>query len=175
MPAAAPSLPSHAAETLAALGLRIRAARKAEGLAAASVAEAAGMSRVTLTRIERGEPSVTIGAYVGVIAALGLELRVAGPDAFDNAAIGSEATARVTGDARATGDAPARATGAADRIRIADYPQLAAVSWHVPGLTELTVQEARGIYERHWRHVDTASIGPSEAALLARLGLPVTG
>ncbi len=167
MPAAAPSLPSHAAETLAALGLRIRAARKAEGLAAASVAEAAGMSRVTLTRIERGEPSVTIGAYVGVIAALGLELRVAGPDAFDNAAIGSEATARVTGDARAT--------GAADRIRIADYPQLAAVSWHVPGLTELTVQEARGIYERHWRHVDTASIGPSEAALLARLGLPVTG
>jgi transcriptional regulator with XRE-family HTH domain len=139
---------------LEALGRRIRDTRKAAKLAASSVAEAAGMSRVTLSRIERGEPSVTMGAYLGVITALGLDLRLADPRSIDE----------VKPRAKTSTTQP-------DRIRIADYPQLASVAWHVPGLTELTADEARGIYERHWRYLDPASIGPAEARLLARLGL----
>ena len=41
-----------------------------------TTAEAAGLSRVTLHRIERGEPAVTIGAYLNVITALGRHLDI---------------------------------------------------------------------------------------------------
>ena len=153
MPARAPPLPDRATLVLRTLGRRIRESRKASGLAATSVAEAAGMSRVTLSRIERGEPSVTMGAYLNAAIALGLDLHLAEP-----------ATAHAVASTRDAGSPP-------DRIRIADYPQLASVAWHVPGLTELTADEARGIYERHWRHLDPAAIGQDEARLLARLGL----
>lgn len=166
MPSKAPALPKRIESDLEALGRRIRGARKAARISAASAAEAAGMSRVTLTRIERGEPSVTMGAYLGAIAALGLDLRVIepqprSPDPSESA----RASARASGRAHTQADA--------DRIRIVDFPQLASVAWHVPGLEELTAEEARGIYERHWRHLDPAAIGPAEARLMARLGLPV--
>jgi transcriptional regulator with XRE-family HTH domain len=154
VPSKPPPLPDRIATDLEALGHRIRSVRKAAGLAAASVAEAAGMSRVTVARIERGEPSVTMGAYLGVIAALGLDLRLVDPYSSDAAQPGAKTS-----------------TAQPDRICIADYPQLASVAWHVPGLVELTADEARGIYERHWRYLDPASIGPAEARLLARLGL----
>ena len=65
MPARSPLVAAPAATKLAALGERIRARRKALQVSAVDAAEAAGMSRVTLQRIERGEPSVTMGAYIG--------------------------------------------------------------------------------------------------------------
>ena len=37
------------------------------------------MSRVTLQRIERGEPLVTMGAYIGAATAVGLELELVDP------------------------------------------------------------------------------------------------
>lgn len=37
------------------------------------------MSRPTLYRIEHGEPSVTMGAYLAAIAAVGLELHLTDP------------------------------------------------------------------------------------------------
>jgi transcriptional regulator with XRE-family HTH domain len=157
MPSTAPTLPRPAADRLKALGLSIRQARLAAGVSAASGGEAAGMSRVTLTRIERGEPSVTMGAYLGLMAALGLALTVG-----DAALPGHRSTT-----------AERDTSGPSDPIRIADYPQLAAVAWHVPGLEELTPEEARGIYERHWRHVDVGAIGPAEARLIRQLGLVV--
>ncbi|MFG6415730.1 helix-turn-helix domain-containing protein [Roseateles sp. DC23W] len=43
------------------LGARIRAQRQRQRVSATHAAEAAGLSRVTLHRIERGEPSVTMG------------------------------------------------------------------------------------------------------------------
>lgn len=157
MPSAAPCLPDAVADRLKALGLRIRQARLASKVSAASAAEAAGMSRVTLTRIERGEPSVTMGAYLGLMAALGLGFAVGDAAPPDLPSAPAE---------RNTSVPPAV-------IRIADYPQLSAVAWHVPGLEELTPAEARGIYERHWRHVDAGAIGPAEARLIRQLGLVV--
>ena len=74
MPATAPLLPIHAAEELARLGERLRRQRKQQRVSAVTAAEAAGMSRVTLHRIERGEPSVTIGAWLAAAQALGLRL-----------------------------------------------------------------------------------------------------
>ena len=62
MPAKPPKAPTVAAEKLALLGQQIRAHRKSLRVSATATAEAAGMSRVTLHRIERGEPSVTMGA-----------------------------------------------------------------------------------------------------------------
>ena len=61
MPAKAPPTGDLVAARLASLGQRIRARRKQHKVTATTAAEAAGMSRVTLHRIERGEPSVTMG------------------------------------------------------------------------------------------------------------------
>ncbi len=76
MPSPAPTIASNAADTLSALGKQIRAHRKALRISATSTAEAAGISRVTLHRIENGELSVTMGAYLNAIAALGLNFGI---------------------------------------------------------------------------------------------------
>ena len=56
------------------LGAQITARRKVLRIRAQICAEVAGISRVTLHRIEKGEPSVNIGAYMQVCEALGLRL-----------------------------------------------------------------------------------------------------
>lgn len=78
-----PPLPS-VSRALAELGENIRLARVRRRLSAALVAERAGMSRPTLRAVERGEPSVTLGAVANVLHTLGLEgdlARVARDDA----------------------------------------------------------------------------------------------
>lgn len=65
---------------LTALGQKIRSQRKALRITATATAEAAGMSRVTLYRIEKGEASVTIGAYLNAMAALGLDFDITPTD-----------------------------------------------------------------------------------------------
>jgi transcriptional regulator with XRE-family HTH domain len=76
MPSSAPILSGPAAKLLKALGEQVRAHRKALGVSATVTAEAAGLSRVTLHRIEKGEPAVTMGAYLNAMSALGLALGV---------------------------------------------------------------------------------------------------
>ncbi|MEC9487464.1 MAG: helix-turn-helix transcriptional regulator [Prosthecochloris sp.] len=54
------------------LGANIREARVRRKLPMSVVAERAGTSRPTLSRLEKGEPSVSIGIYAAVLQALGL-------------------------------------------------------------------------------------------------------
>lgn len=135
---------------LAALGQGIRARRKALRVSATSAAQAAGMSRVTWHRIEHGEPSVTMGAYLNALNTLGLDLVVgiAAPEVVPGAP-------------------PPPALP--ERIRLGDYPQLRRLAWHAPGVAELTPDEALSLYERNWRHLDREHMTPRERDLLEAL------
>lgn len=156
MPARTPIIASTVANKLIAMGKQIRAHRKVLRISATTAAESAGMSRVTLHRIENGEPSVTMGAYLNVMAALGMNFDIIKP---------SDLAADRPDDDR-KGLIPAR-------IRLADYPQLKKLAWQVHGTDELTPVEALGIYERNWRHADLQAMEPREQQLVdaLRLGL----
>ena len=52
------------------LGARLRRARVERGLTTSQMAERAGISRMTLSAIEAGEPTPTIGSYVRVMSVL---------------------------------------------------------------------------------------------------------
>lgn len=74
-------------KVLSQMGEQIRLARLRRELSSELVAERAGVSRQTVTAVEKGSPSVSMGAYVAVLHALGgLEqdlLLVAKDDEFD--------------------------------------------------------------------------------------------
>lgn len=55
------------------LGENLRLARLRRRLSATQIAERAGITRTTLRSIERGDPSVSFGAYASVLFCLGLE------------------------------------------------------------------------------------------------------
>jgi transcriptional regulator with XRE-family HTH domain len=114
-------------------------------VSAIAAAESAGLSRVTLHRIERGEASVTMGAYFSVAAVLGLEFALVDPSV------------------------PRAALALPDRIRIADYPALRRLAWQMSEDTELTPQAALNLYERNWRHVDRDSLSASERSFVRQL------
>jgi len=156
MPAAAPDLTPKSEANLAAIAAAVKQQRKHLGISAVAAAEAAGISRVTLHRIEKGEPAVTMGAYLRVMAALGLHLSASPPKAADIA------------ETDRRGWLPAR-------IRIADYPWLKQLAWQVHGPQELTPREAFGIYERNGRHLDAASLSDAERDLIDALRLALGG
>ncbi|MCL2161112.1 MAG: helix-turn-helix domain-containing protein [Betaproteobacteria bacterium] len=54
-------------------GERLRLARLRRRYTAALVAERAGVSRMTLSRVEQGSPAVTLGVYLRVLSVLNLE------------------------------------------------------------------------------------------------------
>lgn len=54
------------------LGENIKLARKRRGYTQILISERTGISRLTIRRIEKGEPSVSIGHYLAVVAVLGL-------------------------------------------------------------------------------------------------------
>ncbi|MXV13785.1 helix-turn-helix domain-containing protein [Hufsiella ginkgonis] len=55
------------------LGENIKLARLRRKISTTQLAERAGISRATLWQIERGTPSVNMGAYFQVLFSLGLE------------------------------------------------------------------------------------------------------
>ena len=152
MPSKSPTNPEQCTAQLQALGEQIRARRKALRLSATVTAEAAGLSRVTLHRIEKGEPSVTMGAWCNAMAALGMDLQ---------AHTGTQEPAAT----------PDRTRWIPARVALADYPQLRALAWQVHGTDTLTPAEALGIYERNARHLDMEAMTPHEKALLDALRL----
>jgi transcriptional regulator with XRE-family HTH domain len=160
MTSKSPSTDLHCATQLQALGAQIRAQRKALRLSATVTAEAAGVSRVTLHRIEKGEASVTIGAWCNALVSLGLSLQ-----------------ARSATDARADNDGQRtdRVGWIPARVALADYPQLRSLAWQVHGTDTLTPIEALGIYERNARHLDLQAMSADEQALLQALRLALSG
>ena len=147
MPAKGPAVAPVAAAQLRELGARLRGRRKQLGVNATTTAEAAGLSRVTLYRIELGEPSVAMGAYLAVVSALGLRLELA-----------------------VAGEKPRPDRSALPKtIKLAAYPQLQRLAWQLKGRTTLSPEEALGLYERNWRHVDPPRLKARERALLEAL------
>jgi transcriptional regulator with XRE-family HTH domain len=145
MPATAPPVAPAEQKRLAQLGERIRVARKRQRVTAVAAAEAAGISRVTLHRIERGEPTVAMGAWVAAAAALGLVL-----DLLDaHAAVQPKKLPK--------------------KIRLRDYPELKKLAWQLHGVDEIAPREALELYERNWRHVDHAALSEKEASLIDAL------
>jgi len=55
------------------LGERIKLARRRRKLSTLVVSQRAGISRTTVYKVEAGEPGVTLGTYLRVLATLGLD------------------------------------------------------------------------------------------------------
>jgi len=164
MPAKPTPLPKAEEQLLAEFGERLRNARLRRKLTASAVAADAGVTRVTLHRAERGEPAITAGTLIKLMGALDL--------ASDFALLARDDKAgRLIQDRQLPPRRTRAATGRPpQRIRIDRYPQLQSIAWHLdPATTELAPEEAFALYERQWRHVDQAAMGPKEAALLKRL------
>lgn len=143
-----PSKTTHPRATqLQALGQQLRARRKALRVSSTAAAEAAGVSRVTLHRIEKGEPSVAGGAWAQAMAALGMVLQARNtedPTSADN-----------------QGNPANMAEWIPVRVHLQSYPQLKALAWQVHGTDTLSPAEAWGIYERNARHLDMAAMSPA--------------
>jgi transcriptional regulator with XRE-family HTH domain len=131
------------------LGAQITARRKVLKVRAQICAEVAGISRVTLHRIEKGEPTVSIGAYLQVCEALGLQLTLSPSSEQD-------------------GDDKLR-DQEMPYIRIKDYPQLKALAWQLKDDEYITEAEAMAIYGRNKRFLDLNQIQASERKLMERL------
>jgi transcriptional regulator with XRE-family HTH domain len=71
------SLPIPVKRALHTLGSDLRDARRRRRLPMALLAERALLSRTTLTKIERGDPGVSVGAYATVLFVLGMADRFA--------------------------------------------------------------------------------------------------
>lgn len=157
MPAHTPAITSTTADKLIVLGKQIRAHRKALRISATTVAEAAGMSRVTLHRIENGEPSVTMGAYLNAMEALNMNFGFAKTTELSASELNIDHKGWI----------PAR-------IHLSDYPQLKQLAWQVHGTDELSPIEALSIYERNWRHIDGQSLEPREQQLVEALRIALS-
>ena len=73
MPRKPPGVFPQEQRLLSQLGERLRLARKRRKLSNAVVAQRAGVSRTTVYKVEAGNPGATLGAYMRVLAVLGLE------------------------------------------------------------------------------------------------------
>jgi DNA-binding XRE family transcriptional regulator len=149
MPANIPHLTTEALQSrVKALAQQMRQRRKVLGVTTQNAAAAAGMSRDTWYRMERGEITVTIGAWFNALAALGLRFGI-GLEEPDTGLMATDAIPLAIG--------------------FADYPQLAALAWQMGDKVVLTPREAFDVYERNARHMDMAALTREEKALIENL------
>lgn len=66
-------LPRKVLTELQTMGIQIKLARKRRRLSLAAVCERSQCTQLTLMRVEKGEPTVSIGIYARVLYALGLD------------------------------------------------------------------------------------------------------
>lgn len=153
MPSKNPSISEPSQELLIAIGASLKDRRRQLGVSAAVAAESAGMSRVTLHRVESGAASVTVGTLVNAVEAMGLHLQLT--------------------DARPqqkeSGAEEAVNTETPENVRVGDYPLLSAAAWQLDADSRLGGFEALRTYERNWRHLDHAAMGDKEKALIQAL------
>ncbi len=128
------------------LGATFRARRKALGVTAVAAADAAGVSRITWYRMEKGEPTVTLGAWANAAHVLGLDWP------------------GLPADGQGTG-IPAAGRWLPLDIALDEYPQLRRVAWSVTGRATLAPREAWAFYQRHAADLDPAAMPPRERAL----------
>lgn len=131
-------------DKLSRLGARLRAVRKQQKVSAVAASEAAGISRVTLYRIEQGEPTVAVGAWMAAAEAIGLTLDLVDPGAPE-------------------------APSAPAFVDPRDYPQLSQLAWQLQGVEKLPAREALALYERNWRHLEAAKLTAEERELIESL------
>lgn len=134
------------------LGQHLRRIRREKKVTESALAEAAGVSRATLNRIEQGETGVAIGSWTAVAAALGLTLELSAATDRD----------QVPGSSL-------------EAIRLADYPQLSKLAWHLHGVEAITPAEALQLYEGNWRHVDKDLLTLREVGLIDQLSRVLGG
>lgn len=158
MPSRSPPVNQAAREILENIAHSIRVRRQLLGISTVVAAHAADISRVTWHRIEKAEPSVTIGAYAGALAALGLDL-----DAKPTVVTVQKVLAPVLPAGRVNAESlPAM-------IPIQKFRQLRQLAWHVKDDFELTPEEAFGLYDRYRRYLDMDQMDPDERSLLQAL------
>lgn len=146
MPAKSPSPTKKIEQTLKELGQRIRSQRKKLKISSTVTAEAAEVSRMTLYRIEKGEVSVTIGAYLSVVRALGLQIEIVDP-------LQKKSSQK----------------NLPSKIAVSKFKELKKLAWQLKADAQLTPQEALSLYERNWRHVDFKAMSPQEKKFLGSL------
>lgn len=140
--------------SLVRLGGQITARRKILKVRAQSCADAAGISRVTLHRVEKGEASVNMGAYIQVCEVLGLHLALL-----------------PLGNQNSLGRVEQNPEAEIPHLRIKDYPQLKALAWQLSEEEYLTDAEAISIYERNKRFLDLDHLEEHERELMQRLAI----
>lgn len=134
------------------IGAELRAHRKALGITMTAAAEAAGISRITWHRLEKGAPGVSWGALLAAARATGLELRLAGAGAAGGGA-----------DPLALGALPLS-------IGLSEFPGLRRLAWQIGTRVDaLTPREAAGLYARNARHLDIAALDEREKSLMRAL------
>ena len=148
---------------LADIGQLIRQHRKSFKITANAVAQMAGISRVTLHRIEKGGPTVSMGAYLNVVSALDLKLHLS--------AKGSREGGGNRGNEANGSDLDKLPV----RLSFSDYPQLKELAWHVQGVDDLSLFEAHSIYERNKRFLEIENLSDSEQKLIELLGVAFEG
>ena len=160
-------LPPPLGAELARIGQQIRQRRKAMKVSTQVASDSAGLSRMTWYRLERGENTVTLSGLLSALSVLGLSLHVS----HANGVAQGQALSKSFGP-----DRPEAEPSLSDptvhvpvHVDLGLYPQLQALSWHLPNVTQLTAREALSVYQRHRRHLQPEALTEHEKRLISGL------